>query len=56
MKIILVGIFIALGLFYYMNNRRRIRNQITRERNQERFENLINLVRREQQTNENDKS
>jgi hypothetical protein len=49
MIIILAGIFIAFGLFYYLDQKRKIRNRQRQDRNREKFEQLLNQVKHSNQ-------
>jgi hypothetical protein len=45
MAIILAGIFIAFCLAYYLDQKRKIRNQKLHERNREKFEQLLDHLK-----------
>lgn len=42
---IIIGIFVALAFFFYMNKRRNRRLEEQQERSKERFENLLDTIR-----------
>jgi hypothetical protein len=46
MAIVLAGIFIAFCLAYYLDQKRKIRNEKLRERNKEKYEHLLDLLKK----------
>jgi hypothetical protein len=49
MAVIVAGIFIAFCLFYYLDQKRKVRNEQRRYRNREKFENLLKQVKHSNQ-------
>ena len=45
MAILLAGIFIAFCLFYYSDQKRKIRNEQLKERSREKFEHLLDTLK-----------
>jgi hypothetical protein len=50
MAIIVAGIFIAFCLFYYLDQKRKIRKEQLEERNREKFEQLLGSLKRRDKT------
>lgn len=46
MFILLAGILIALSLFYYMDQKRKIRNEEKHEQRMERLRNLLDVIKK----------
>ncbi|MBS1653612.1 MAG: hypothetical protein JSU05_02115 [Bacteroidetes bacterium] len=46
MFIVLAGILIALSLFYYMDQKRKIRNEEKHEQRMERLRNLLDVIKK----------
>jgi hypothetical protein len=46
MAILLAGIFIAICLFYYLDQKRKIRKEQLKERSREKFEHLLATLKR----------
>ena len=45
MAIIIAGIFIATGLFFYLERKRKIRNEQLHERNRQKFQQLLSTLK-----------
>ena len=54
MAIILAGIFIAFCLFYYLDQKRKIRNEQRRERSLEKFKQLLVQLKQSDRGNNGD--
>lgn len=56
MAIILAGIFIAFCLAYYLDQKRKIRNEKLHERNREKFEQLLSQIKHLDKATNNNKN
>jgi hypothetical protein len=52
MAVVLAGIFLAFCLFYYLDQKRKIRNEQKHKKNREKFKQLLDQLKRSSKNNE----